>query len=157
MSCQPHKVPSGQSNSGHKQIHISKLFSHIYQPPVKSNYKTNHFPNIKHIVRKKDFLLIQKRFPASMSREKTEYSSQDVPQQSTAWQRLIRAGSIQSHSLTQSFYATLLIITKDYHQRLLKSIKMHTAVTWIRSPYFKLCYVMPSRADCTSLLHVWFP
>ena len=30
MSCQPHRVTSGQSNSGHKQIHISKLFSHIY-------------------------------------------------------------------------------------------------------------------------------
>ena len=29
MSCQPHRVTSGQSNSGHKQIHISKLFSHI--------------------------------------------------------------------------------------------------------------------------------
>ena len=29
MSCQPHWVTSGQSNSGHKQIHISKLFSYI--------------------------------------------------------------------------------------------------------------------------------
>ena len=27
MSCQPHRVTSGQSNSGHKQIHISKPFS----------------------------------------------------------------------------------------------------------------------------------
>ena len=42
MSCQPHRV-----TSGHKQIHISKLFSHIYQPSVKSVYKTNHFANIK--------------------------------------------------------------------------------------------------------------
>ena len=48
MSCQPHRVTSGQSNSGHKQIHISILFSHIYQPSVKSIYKTNHFTNIKH-------------------------------------------------------------------------------------------------------------
>ena len=49
MSCQPHRVASGQSNSGHKQIHISKLlFSRIYQPSVKSVYKTNHFANIKH-------------------------------------------------------------------------------------------------------------
>jgi len=48
MSCQPHRVTSGQSNSGHKQIHSSKLFSHIYQPSVKSIYKTNHFANIKH-------------------------------------------------------------------------------------------------------------
>ena len=48
MSCQPHRVTSGQSNSGHKQIHISKLFSHIYQPSVKSVYKINHFANIKH-------------------------------------------------------------------------------------------------------------
>ena len=47
MSCQPHRVTSGQSNSGHKQIHISKLFSHIYQPSVKSIYKTNHFTDIK--------------------------------------------------------------------------------------------------------------
>ena len=31
MSCQPRRVTSGQSNSGHKQIHISKLFSYIYQ------------------------------------------------------------------------------------------------------------------------------
>ena len=29
MSCQPQRVTSGQSNSGHKQIHISKFFSHI--------------------------------------------------------------------------------------------------------------------------------
>ena len=48
MSCQPYRVTSGQSNSGHKQILISKLFSHIYQPSVKSIYKTNHFANIKH-------------------------------------------------------------------------------------------------------------
>ena len=34
MSCQPHRVTSGQSNSGHKQIHISKLFSHIYPSSV---------------------------------------------------------------------------------------------------------------------------
>ena len=47
MSCQPHRVTSGQSNSGHKQIHISKLFLHIYQPSLKSIYKTNHFVNIK--------------------------------------------------------------------------------------------------------------
>ena len=48
MSCLPCRVTSGQSNSGHKQIHISKLFSHIYQPSVKSIYKTDHFTNIKH-------------------------------------------------------------------------------------------------------------
>ena len=36
MSCQPYRVISGQSNSGHKQIHISKLFSHIYQPSASS-------------------------------------------------------------------------------------------------------------------------
>ena len=36
------RVTSGQSNSGHKQIHISKVFSHMYQPSVKSIYKTNH-------------------------------------------------------------------------------------------------------------------
>ena len=47
MSCQPHRATSGQSNSGQKQIHISKLFSHIYQPSVKSIYKTSHFTNIK--------------------------------------------------------------------------------------------------------------
>ena len=48
MSCQPRRVISGQSNSGHKQIHISKLFLQVYQPYVKSIYKTNHFANIKH-------------------------------------------------------------------------------------------------------------
>ena len=41
MSFQPHRVTSGQSDAGHKQIHISKLFSHS----VKSIYKTNHFAN----------------------------------------------------------------------------------------------------------------
>ena len=49
MSCQPHRVTSGQSNSGHKQINISKLFSHMYQPSVKSVYKTNHFTNKMYI------------------------------------------------------------------------------------------------------------
>ena len=48
MCCQPHRVTSGQSNSGHKQIHTSKLFSHTYQPSVKSVDKTSHFANIKH-------------------------------------------------------------------------------------------------------------
>ena len=68
MSCQPHWVTSGQSNSGHKQIHISKLcththahshthththtrthtHTHTHQPSVKPIYKTNHFTNIKH-------------------------------------------------------------------------------------------------------------
>ncbi len=43
MSWQPHRV-----TSGHKQIHISKLFSHIYKPSVQSIYKTNHFSSIKH-------------------------------------------------------------------------------------------------------------
>ena len=48
MSCQPHWVTSGQSNSGHKHMHISKLFSYIYiyKPFVKSIHKTNHFTNI---------------------------------------------------------------------------------------------------------------
>ncbi len=41
MSFHPHRF-----TSGHRQI--SKLFSHIYQPSVKSVYKTNHFTNIKH-------------------------------------------------------------------------------------------------------------
>ena len=52
MSRQPPRVTSGQSNSGHKQIHISKLFSHyiyIYQPSVKSVYKTNQFANKTYI------------------------------------------------------------------------------------------------------------
>ena len=36
MSCQPHRVTSGQSNSGHKQMHISKLFLYIYINPLSS-------------------------------------------------------------------------------------------------------------------------
>ena len=49
MSCQPHRVTSGQSNSGYKQIHISKLLTYSYiNPSVKSIYKTNHFSNTKH-------------------------------------------------------------------------------------------------------------
>ena len=40
MSCQPHRVTTGQSNSGHKQIHISKLFSHRYMSTLKSSQST---------------------------------------------------------------------------------------------------------------------
>ena len=47
MSCQPHRVTSGQSDSGHKQMHISKLFSYVYKSFVKSVHKTNHFANLK--------------------------------------------------------------------------------------------------------------
>ena len=36
MSRQPHRITSGQSNSGHKQIHTSKLFSHIRINPLSS-------------------------------------------------------------------------------------------------------------------------
>ena len=52
MSCQPHRVTSGQSISGHKQLHISKLLSYIYQPSSLSSQstKTNHFANIEHNV-----------------------------------------------------------------------------------------------------------
>ena len=60
VSCQPHRVTSGQSNSGHNQIHISKLFSHIYQSSVKSIYKTNPFANIKHT-----YTNIRHKFPKS--------------------------------------------------------------------------------------------
>ena len=48
MSCLPHRVTSGQSNSVHKQANISKLLPHIHQPSVKPIYKTNNFANIKH-------------------------------------------------------------------------------------------------------------
>ena len=48
MSCQPHRVTSGQSNSGHKQIHISKLFSHI-NPLSSQITNTKHtYTNIRH-------------------------------------------------------------------------------------------------------------
>ena len=65
MSCQlhTHRVTSGQSNSGHKQIHISKLFSHIYQFSVMSIYKTSHFTNIKHT-----YINIRHKFSMSESR-----------------------------------------------------------------------------------------
>ena len=36
VSCQAHRDTSRQSISGHKQIHISKLFSHIYINPLSS-------------------------------------------------------------------------------------------------------------------------
>ena len=45
LMSQPHRVTSGQSNSGHKQINISKLFSHMYQPSAKSIY-TSQIRNI---------------------------------------------------------------------------------------------------------------
>ena len=45
MSCQLHRVTSGQSNSGHKQMHISKLFSYMYKPQNHSFHKLN----IKHV------------------------------------------------------------------------------------------------------------
>ena len=57
MSCQPHRVTSGQSNSGHSKCTFLNS-SHIYINPlssqstksisVKSIYKINHFANIKH-------------------------------------------------------------------------------------------------------------
>ena len=53
MSCQPHRVASGLSDSGHKQTHISKLFSHIRQPSLKSIYKTSLFANIKYTYKQK--------------------------------------------------------------------------------------------------------
>ena len=45
MCCQPQRVTSKQSNSGHKQMHISILF----KPFVKSSQSTkiSHFANIK--------------------------------------------------------------------------------------------------------------
>ena len=48
MSCQPYRVTSEQSNSGHKQIYISKLFSQCINPLSSQSTKTNHFANIKH-------------------------------------------------------------------------------------------------------------
>ena len=50
MSFQTHRVTLEKSNSGHKQMHISKLFSYIYihKSFVSSIHKTNHFANIKH-------------------------------------------------------------------------------------------------------------
>ena len=46
MSYQPHSVTSGQPNSGHKQVYISKLLIFI-NLSVRSLHKTNHFANIK--------------------------------------------------------------------------------------------------------------
>ena len=45
MSCQPHSVTSGQSNSGHKHIHISKLS--LSPTFVKTVHKTNQWANSK--------------------------------------------------------------------------------------------------------------
>ena len=48
MSCQPHRVTSGQSNSGHKQIHINSSHVYIYMNPLSSQFtkpitsQTNH-------------------------------------------------------------------------------------------------------------------
>ena len=52
MSCQPHRVTSGQSNSSYKQMHISQFFSYIYKPFVKNQslhkHKTKHtYTNIR--------------------------------------------------------------------------------------------------------------
>ena len=55
MSCQPYRVTSEQSNSGHKQIHISKLFSQCINPLLSQSTKPitlqtwNIYTNIKHI------------------------------------------------------------------------------------------------------------
>ena len=46
-SCQPHRVTSGQSNSGHKQTHVRPLLILYIKLFVKSNHKTNRFANIK--------------------------------------------------------------------------------------------------------------
>ena len=42
MSCQPHRVTTGQSNSGHKQMHISTLFSHICQVSLQNQSLHKH-------------------------------------------------------------------------------------------------------------------
>ena len=47
MSCQPHRVTSEQSNSGHKQKQISKLLSHIHQP-LSSHFSHIHQPVSSH-------------------------------------------------------------------------------------------------------------
>ena len=63
MSCQPHRVTSGQSNLGLKQIHISELCSHTQTPdtdfqrlgpfditPVKWARKLGHAGIIDHSI-----------------------------------------------------------------------------------------------------------
>ena len=53
MSCQAHRVTSGQSNSVHKQIHISKLFSHIYISTLcQVNLQNQSFPKHKTYIHK---------------------------------------------------------------------------------------------------------
>ena len=64
MSCQPHRVTSGQSNSGHKQIHMSKLFSHIYQPSVKLIYKTSHKSKHKTYIHKHQTIFFEELAPS---------------------------------------------------------------------------------------------
>ena len=64
MSCQPHRVTSGQSNTGHKQIHISNLFSHVYQPSVKSIYKTNHKSKHKTYIHKHQTQIFEELVPS---------------------------------------------------------------------------------------------
>ena len=64
MSCQPHRVTSGQSNSGHKQIHISKLFSHIYQPSVKSIYKNQSLHKHKTHIQKHQTQIFEELVPS---------------------------------------------------------------------------------------------
>ena len=78
MSCQPQghpRVTSGQLNSDHKQIHISKLFSHIHQPSVKSIYKTNHKSKHKTYVHKHQAQISEEPIPPILTPLKEHNSS----------------------------------------------------------------------------------
>ena len=55
MSCQPHRVTSGQSNSGHKQIHISKLIPSLCEVSLQNQSLRNikhTYINIRHNFRR---------------------------------------------------------------------------------------------------------
>ena len=89
MSCQPHRVTSGQSNSGHKQIHISKFFSHRYINPLSSQSTT---PNDQSLCKHKTYII---------HKHQTQISEELVPSILSLLKEHIRLGhaSIVDHSV----------------------------------------------------------
>ena len=64
MSCQPHRVTSGQSNSGHKQIHISKLFSHYISTLCQVNLQNQSLHKHKTYINKHQAQIFEELVPS---------------------------------------------------------------------------------------------
>ena len=64
MSCQPDRVTSGQSNSSHKQIHISKLFSHIISTLCQVSLQNQSLCKLKTCIHKHQTQIFEELVPS---------------------------------------------------------------------------------------------